>query len=88
MEHTTMKRAQHRLKIIEGQVRGLLKAVEAHAYCPDLIVQSLSIQESLKSFNVLMLEHHVRTHVREQIEAGKLDQVVDELSKIYKLNGK
>lgn len=88
MEHTTMKRAQHRLKIIEGQVRGLLKAVESHTYCPDLITQSLSIQESLKSFNALMLEHHVRTHVRQQIEAGKLDQVVNELTKIYKLNGK
>ena len=88
MQHETMSRAQHRLKIIEGQVRGLMKAVEGHAYCPDLITQSLSIQESLKSFNTLMLEHHVRTHVREQIEAGKLDQVVTELTKIYKLNGK
>lgn len=88
MEHEIMERATHRLKIIEGQVRGLIKGVDEHTYCPDLITQSLSIQESLKSFNALMLEHHVRTHVREQIEAGKLDQVVDELTKIYKLNGK
>ncbi len=88
MHQETHKRAAHRLKIIEGQVRGLMKAVEAHTYCPDLITQSLSIQESLKSFNALMLEHHVRTHVREQLDAGKLDQVVKELTKIYKLNGK
>ncbi len=88
MHHETHERALHRLKIIEGQVRGLMKAVEENAYCPDLITQSLSIQESLKSFNAMMLEHHVRTHVREQIDAGQLDQVVNELTKIYKLNGK
>lgn len=88
MQHATMKRAEHRLKIIEGQVRGLAKAVEGHAYCPDLIIQSLSIQESLKSFNTLMLEHHIRTHVKEQMSSGKLDQVVTELTKIYKLNNR
>jgi len=88
MQHETHERALHRLKIIEGQVRGLMKAVEADTYCPDLITQSVSIQESLKSFNAVMLEHHVRTHVREQIEAGQLDQVVSELIKIYKLNSK
>ncbi len=88
MQHETHQRALHRLKIIEGQVRGLMKGVEEDTYCPDLIAQSLSIQESLKSFNTLMLEHHVRTHVRDQMATGKLDQVVNELTKIYKLSGK
>lgn len=88
MNQDIKQRARHRLKIIEGQIHGLSKAVEADTYCPDLIAQSLSVQESLKSLNVLMLENHIRTHAREQIAAGAIGQVVEELTRLFKLHQK
>ena len=56
------KRALHRTKIIEGQVRGLQKAIESEDYCVDIITQSLAIQKSLASLNKLLVENHLRTH--------------------------
>ena len=82
------RRVLRRLKILAGQIQGLHRLVEAGTYCPDLIIQSLSIQESLKSFNSLLLENHLRTHVQDQLARHQIDQVVEELLTIYKLNQK
>jgi len=34
------KRALHRVKILEGQMRGLEKMIESEEYCMDIITQS------------------------------------------------
>lgn len=78
----------NRLHRIKGQVEGLERMVEAEKYCPDIIVQSLSVQESLKSFNATMLENHIREHVAHQVIHGKIDKAVEELIRIYRLNSK
>lgn len=82
------KRALHRSKILEGQMRGLEKMIEAEEYCMDIITQSLAIQKSLRSLNKLLVENHLRTHVTEMFEAGGDQQqmAVDELLKVYELN--
>mgnify|MGYP001591211419 FL=1 len=82
------KKALRRLNIIAGQIQGLKRMVETGAYCPEVITQSLSVQESLKGFNSLMLENHLRTHVTEQIASHEIEKVVTELLGIYKLNQK
>ena len=82
------KKALRRLSIITGQIEGLKRMVTAGAYCPEIITQSLSVQESLKGFNGLLLENHLRTHVTEQIAAHEIEKVVTELLGIYKLNQK
>lgn len=82
------KRLIHRLKIMQGQIRGLEKAIENEEYCLDVLNQSSAIQESLKSFGVLMLENHLRTHVADQFKNEKDDKAVAELLKVYKLNSK
>jgi DNA-binding FrmR family transcriptional regulator len=81
------KRALHRSRILEGQMRGLEKMIEDEEYCVDIITQSLAIQKSLKSLNKLLVENHLRTHVTEMFEAGgdSAQQAVDELLKIYEL---
>lgn len=88
MDHKIKIQLTNRLHRIKGQVEGLKRMVEAEKYCPDVIVQSLSVQESLKSFNVVLLENHIREHVAHQVKHGKTDKVVEELIKIYKLNSK
>ncbi len=82
------KRALHRTRILEGQLRGLEKAIENEDYCVDIITQSLAIQKSLGSLNKLMVENHLKTHVTEMFEAGgdERAKAIDELVRIYELS--
>lgn len=82
------RRALHRVRIIRGQVEGLERFLTKSGYCVDILTQSLAIQESLKSLNAYILDHHLSTHVVEQIHSGKLAQVKAELLRIYKLSNK
>ena len=82
-------RAIHRAKIIAGQLDGLIRAIEKESYCPDLLEQSLSIQRSLKSLNGFLLENHLRTHVKHQMQhKGEEEKAVKELIKVYMLSNK
>lgn len=79
-------RAVHRAKIIKGQVEGLIKAIESEVYCPTLLEQSLSIQRSLKSLDSFLLENHLRSHVKHQMQhKGDDEKAVKELIKVYTL---
>jgi len=82
------KRAQHRLKIIQGQVSGLEKMVEDETYCIDVLNQSLAIQESLKSFDGLMLENHFKTHGVSRLTGKNKEKGINEMLKLYKLRNK
>lgn len=83
------QRASHRAKIIKGQVEGLIKAIEAEQYCPELLEQSLAVQNSLKSLDGLLLENHLRSHVSEQFRRkGDDDRAIKELLKAFKLSNK
>lgn len=64
------KRALHRVRILEGQMRGLEKQIENEEYCVDIITQSLAIQKSLSSLNGLLVENHLRTHATHMIAEG------------------
>ncbi len=89
MDAALKKRALHRAKIIEGQVKGLAKAIDEEEYCVDLLHQSLSVQQSLKSLSGLLLENHVRTHLKHQLKKPKEeDRAVAELLKIFTLSNK
>ena len=78
-------RAVHRAKIIKGQIEGLVRAIENEEYCPTLLSQSLSIQRSLKSLNALLLENHLRTHVRHQMKSGQESKAIKEIIRVYRL---
>ena len=79
------KRSLHRAKIIEGQMRGIQKMIENEDYCMDIITQSLAVQKSLGSLNKLVLENHLRTHVKDMFSAGDVDKAVEELLTVYEL---
>jgi DNA-binding FrmR family transcriptional regulator len=82
------KRALHRARILEGQLRGVEKMIDEDAYCVDIITQTLAIQKSLSSLNKLLVENHLRTHVTDMFAEGgeHQQQAVDELLKVYELN--
>lgn len=83
------KRATHRSKIIEGQFKALVKAIEDEKYCIDILTQSLAIQKSLRSLNKLVLENHLQTHVKEGMSEGTVkekDLLLAELLQLYELS--
>jgi DNA-binding FrmR family transcriptional regulator len=83
------KRANHRTKIIEGQIKGLQKMIDNEDYCMDILTQSLAIQKSLSSLNKLILENHLRTHISDMMSSGQppqAEQAVEELLSLYELH--
>jgi len=85
MKKELKPRAVRRLKIIEGQIRGLQKMVEEDKYCIDIITQASAIKEALSSVEDLLLENHLSTHVIHQIKNGQEQQATEEILKVYKL---
>ena len=82
------KRALHRAKILEGQIRGIGKMIENEDYCMDIITQNLAIQKSISSLNKLILENHVRTHIKDSIGSDSTEEqerAVEELLALYEL---
>ena len=82
------KRASHRSKIIDGQFKGLVKAIDNEVYCIDILTQSLAIQKSLRSLNKLVLENHMKTHVKEGMSQGddkSKQALIDEMLELYEL---
>ena len=89
LDQKLKKRALHRAKILRGQFDGLIRAIENEAYCPTLLGQSLSIQRSLKSLDTFLLENHLRTHVKHQMQhKGEEEKAIKELIRIYNLSNK
>ena len=82
------RRALHRSKILQGQLRGIEKMIDDEAYCMDIITQSLAIQKSLASLNKLILENHLQTHIKDKFESGDEDikaGAMKELLELYEL---
>ena len=85
MRKDIKSKAFRRLKIVEGQVRGLQKMVDEEKYCIDIIIQASAIKEALSGVEDLILENHLSTHVIHQMKSGKDKQAISEILKIYKL---
>jgi DNA-binding FrmR family transcriptional regulator len=82
------KKLIRRLKIIEGQVRGLQTMVENHTYCIDVITQTSAIKQALSNVEDLLLEDHLKNCVVNQIKAGKTSKATDEILQVYQLKRK
>ncbi len=73
-----------RLKILEGQIRGLQRMVDKEEYCIDIIQQTSAVKNALSSIENLLLENHLATHVVEQIRRGKESKSIKEILQIYR----
>lgn len=76
-------KAEKRINIIKGQIEGLQKMIEDDIYCIDILNQSLAIQNSLKSLDVVLFERHLTTHVQHQMHEEP-EKAVEELVTLYK----
>mgnify|MGYP001572949817 CR=1 FL=1 len=77
-----------RLKLIEGQVRGLQKMVESGTYCIDVITQTSAAKQGLSNVEDLLLENHLGCCIIKQIKSGQTEKAKKEILKVYKLKRK
>jgi len=77
-----------RLKLIEGQVRGLQKMVGNSTYCIDVITQTSAVKQGLSNIEDLLLENHLGSCIISQIKLGQTDKAREEILKVYKLKRK
>lgn len=88
MKSGVKKKLERRLKIIEGQVKGLQKMIEDEAYCIDIITQTSAVRQALSSVEDVMLENHLSTHVVAQMKSGEHKRVTAEILSVYKISKK
>jgi len=86
MKRDIKRRLVRRLKIIEGQVRGLQRMVDDEKYCVDVITQASAVRKALSSVEDLLLENHLSTHVVHQMKSGEHDRATKEILDVYKVS--
>lgn len=77
-----------RLKLLEGQVRGLQKMIDNDSYCIDVITQTSAVKQGLSNVEDLLLENHLGHCVFRQIQSGQTSKAKEEILKVYKLKRK
>ncbi len=85
---TPKSRILRRLKIIEGQVKGLQEMVEKNVYCIDIITQTSAVKNALSSVEDALLENHLTSCLVPQIKKGETGRATKEILKVYKLKRK
>ena len=85
---TNKQKLIRRLKIIEGQVRGLQKMAENGTYCIDIITQTSAIKQGLSNTEDLLLEGHLEHCLVDQIKKGETGKATKEILKVYQLKRK
>jgi DNA-binding FrmR family transcriptional regulator len=76
----------NRLKTVRGHLDGIVRMVEADAYCVDLMKQVSAAQSSLERVNRLILRNHLETCFSEAIQSGTGDAAIAELIDAIKFN--
>jgi len=82
------KRLVRRLKLVEGQVRGLQRMIEEDKYCIDVITQTSAVKAALSNVEDILLEGHLSQCVVHQIQSGKGKKAKEEILKVYQLKRK
>ena len=88
MVNKSKEKLVRRLKIIEGQVRGLQEMIEKDTYCIDVITQTSAIKQALSGIEDVMMENHLNTCAADQMQKGKSKKATEEILKVYRLKTK
>ena len=88
MEDKNKSRLIRRLKLLEGQVRGLQKMIESDTYCIDVITQTSAIKQGLSNVEDILLENHLGGCILNQVKSGQANKAKEEILKVYKLKRK
>ena len=81
------RNALQRLKTVRGHLDGVIRMVEAEAYCPELMKQVAAAQASLERVNRVLLQNHLETCVTQAIQSGAGAAEIAELIDALRFNG-
>lgn len=85
LEDATRERTIKRLKIIEGQVRGLQGMAEEGRYCVDILTQLSAVQEGLRNVGKQVMRNYLENCATHAIRERGGPKIYDELMEvIYK----
>lgn len=76
----------NRLKTARGHLDGIVRMIENHAWCPDVMKQLAAVQGTLEGTSREVLRHHLRTHVADAIREGRSNEILDELMETLKFD--
>ncbi len=74
-----------KLKIVKGQIEGIIKMVEDDRYCIDISNQLLASISILKGLNIDVIQAHINHCVTKAIKDGddeKINEIIDLIKKI------
>ena len=77
--------AAKRLSYIEGHLAAVKRMIDEDAYCVDILNQSFAVRRALQKVESLILDSHLKTHVREGVRNGN-EQVLTELLDLFNLS--
>lgn len=84
---TSHSKQLHRLKRIEGQIRGIAKMVEEQRYCIDILIQVKAVKSALSSFETNIIEEHLNHCVLKAINSknhNEAKEVIKEIKELLK----
>ena len=75
----------HRLRRIEGQVRGLQKMVDEDRYCADILTQISSVHEALRGVGRELMRNHLKHCATDAIKDSpkRAEEMYDELVELF-----
>ena len=79
MKATHRSAILNRLKTSRGHLDAVIRMVEDDQYCPDVMKQLSAVQGSLERASRLVLRNHLETCVAAAMQAGRIEEIVDEL---------
>ena len=88
MDDKSKTKVIRRLKLLEGQVRGLQRMVLNDTYCIDVITQTSAIKQGLSNVEDMLLENHLDHCVHHQMQSGQTKKAKEEIIRVYKLKRK
>lgn len=81
--NTDQKDISHRLKIVEGHLKKVVKMQEEDSYCIDVLHQLQAIRAALGKIESKILENHLNTCVKEAFEKGDQKKAVSEVLSVF-----
>jgi DNA-binding FrmR family transcriptional regulator len=86
--HNNKQKIIRRLKIIEGQVRGLQNMIDQDKYCIDVIAQTSAVKQGLSNIEDILMQNHLGHCLVNQIKKGETEKATKEILKVYQLKRK
>ncbi len=85
LEDATREQTLKRLKIIEGQVRGVQGMVDEGRYCVEILMQLAAVQEGLRNVGKQVMRNYLENCATHAIREQGGPEIYDELMEvIYK----